>query len=231
MLDTDTPQPTHTGSVPEGTFTPWPTGTPYFTYTPYPTGTQAPWGTPPPPSDPGPVSRCEMPDDWFNVSQWVDFEVCRVFRWFSWSEENDKQVAAMAEDMQSVEPFGTISEGYESVMTIREVWNSFDWINTGYEGKYNVGLPNLESITLPALDGSTFSFEPDAAWNARAAEEISFCKERTNTAVGQRVAEGMCIVWSYYYMTGVVQWIQFFWDLAALVLLVRYFYSALFKRM
>jgi hypothetical protein len=228
QLPTTTLLPTWTGAPPS-TYTPYPTGTPWPTYTPYPTGTPAPWGTPKAPPDAGPDAQCDMPDDWYNISAWVDFETCRVFRWFSWSTENDRQVSSMSDAMMQVEPYGSIAEGYESVMVLREVWNSYNWINTGYQGKYDVSRPQLEAITLPALDGS-FSFEPDTAFNARVDEEATFCKDRTTTVFGQRVAEGMCIVWTYYYITGIVAWIQFGWDLAVLVLLVRYFYRALFQR-
>ena len=227
MLNTATQPAAEKTATAQGT--PIPTYTMYPTYTAFPTGTPAPWGTPTAPSDPGPAAFCDMPDDWFNVSAWVDFEVCRALRFFSWSPANDAQVAGMSSALQGVEPYGTLLEGYESLNALRDTWNAYDWINTGYEGKYQYTRPSLESITLPALDGD-FSFTPSAEFDAQVAEEVAFCKDRTTTVFGQRVAEGMCIAWTYYYITGLVAWIQFFWDLAVLLLLIRYLYRSLFSR-
>lgn len=207
-----------------GTFTPYPTGTPYPTYTPYPSvpgdgscpsctvGEQ-------PPNQPD--NDCSRPTYFWEVARWVDYARCDIITFISWSPVNTQQLQYIDQRFSTYEPWGTMSEIVQAGQAFQGLWQSYNWVATGYQAPTSVARPNIVTLSQAALSGN-FSFTADPVFGAAFSLEYEFCRVRMVSLFSTNVGRGMCTAWTLLHLTGVLEWIQFFWDLAAWALFFRY---------
>ena len=223
-----TPQPTHTQSGANQTATAQgttvPTYTPNPTYTPRPPDVDCPGCNVPQQPPPSPEMDCIRPIMFWEVAQWVDYSRCEIIKFFSWSEVNTQQLIVAGAYANTLEPFGTFHEFYQATDAFLGLWESYNWINTGFTGVGTYTRPDIVTVARRALSGDIdldINSTNNSAFYAAYTQEILFCQLKFEDIFSTRVSEGVCVIWSLLFMTGIQQWIQFFFDLACYALLFR----------
>lgn len=232
-------QPTNTARPP-ATNTPWPTYTPLPTYTMQPTPTMSdqqqtagaptytpnPTFTPPPTVIPQPppsyYQECKRPSSATDVAGWIEYNRCETLRFFSFSPNAVSTVAAMPTMAAQYEPWGTIGEMQQTMKDGQELWNSYDWENTGMPGTHE--LPNADFILTP---------DPNSPWwdgtidlNHDEPTVSMECDAKITEIIGPYLSQGVCFIWNYLNMKGLIAWIQLIINVAAYANLGYYFYAA-----
>jgi hypothetical protein len=225
--NTNTPQATDTQSAPQQTataqgtdvptLTPYPTFTPYPTYTPYPSAT--PYDAPPEQPEPNFYADCIRPQN-ADPGAWTEYTTCYALSWFAWSDINTNEIANFSATAQAKEPFGTINEVGSTMGDFRDLWNSYDWNDTG--------------ITGTDEEASTGTFDQPASGILLGQLDLNntpnpytlVCNLRLDDVMGPNVTVAVCFVWGMLKATGFLTWLQLLWDLLMVWLLIRYVQKA-----
>jgi hypothetical protein len=151
----------------------------------------------------------------------VDYARCDIITFMSWSESNTEELQNYSDLMSQYEPFGTFTEVADAIEAGTSLFNSYDWVNTGYASQYTVARPNIISLAQGALGGTT-SFTPDSAFMTLYNTEWNYCSLQMVSIFSSNVANGVCVVWTFLQVTGIREWIQFFFDFASWALFFRF---------
>ncbi len=151
----------------------------------------------------------------------MEFEVCQVLTWFIWTPENSTQALNIQATLAVYEPVGTLNElSAARDVAIAEV-SQFDWANTGLQ---TGALPNL-NIFMPdtaphGLLTGDFALTPaPAGFNFLF---LKTCGLQIADVFGQSMSEGMCAAINWMLVTGILNWLQYFFDLAVWIAFFRY---------
>ncbi len=198
------------------------TGTPAASTTPIPPpSTPTVMPNPNPQPEPAPGADCQRPDNPFNLAGWMEFEVCQVLTWFVWTGENSQQVLNIQATLSVYEPIGTLNELADARDTVADEVNDFDWANTGLQSGE---LPNL-NIFIPSTTPNgllTGSFTLGAGPNATNFYFLRTCGLDIADVFGQAMSQGMCAAINWLLVTGILNWVQYFFDLAVWIAFMRY---------
>jgi len=224
-LPTNTAQPTNTQEPPEQTataqgtdvptFTPQPTFTPYPTYTPYPTATF--YSPPPEQPEPNFYADCIRPQN-ADPGAWTEYTICYALSWFAWSDINTNEITNYSATAQAKEPFGTISEVGSTMGDFRDMWDSYDWDDTGFtdeEADTGDFSQPASGILLGQLD-----------LNNTTNDYTIVCNLKLDDVLGPNVTIAVCFVWGMLKAVGFLAWLQLLWDLLMVWLLIVYVQKA-----
>lgn len=235
---TYTPRPTDTMSPPELTATA--DGTDIPTKTPLPYITPTP---PPPPQQPAGscLANCIRPQSgfWGWVSNpasafayWIDYERCQIEKYVAWCPYHQATIEAVPTMYANVEPIGSYREVKESLTTIREEIDKYDWDSTGIVG-YVDGKPVTVHDQL-ADYGDFFDLAANSPYNGgeinimgdSSSGASTYCEFSLEPAVGTMLASSMCFMWNTLYRLGIMPWLQLFVNLSAIGALMLYIKNA-----
>lgn len=222
---TNTSQPTNTQEPPEQTataqgtdvptFTPQPTFTPYPTYTPYPTATF--YSPPPEQPEPNFYADCIRPQN-ADPGAWTEYSTCYALSWFSWSDINTNEITNYSATAQAKEPFGTISEVGMTLGDFRDLWDSYDWDDTG--------LADEEADTSDFSQPASGILLGQLDLNNTSNDYTIVCNLKLDDVLGPNVTIAVCFVWGMLKAVGFLSWIQLLWDVLMVWLLVIYIQKA-----
>ncbi|MEP7356450.1 MAG: hypothetical protein ABI847_04375, partial [Anaerolineales bacterium] len=189
------------------------------TNTPMPP-TASPIPNPNPQPEPAPSADCQRPDNPFNLAGWMEFEVCQVLKWTLWNDENSTQMLNIQATLQVYEPMGTLNELSDARNTLSDEINQYDWANTGLQSGE---LPDL-SILIPdntptGLLTGNFDLTPDPG------SDFAFvrtCGLQIADVFGDAMSQGMCAAINWMIATGILNWVQYLFDLAIWIAFLRY---------
>jgi hypothetical protein len=224
-LPTNTPQATNTQEPPEQTATAQgtdvPTFTPQFTFTPYPTYTPYPTATfySPPPEQPEPnfYADCIRPQN-ADPGAWTEYTTCYALSWFAWSDINTNEITNFSATAQAKEPFGTINEVGSTMGDFRDLWDSYDWDDTGFtdeEADTGDFSQPASGILLGELD-----------LNNTTNDYTIVCNLKLDDVLGPNVTIAVCFVWGMLKAVGFLSWLQLLWDVLMVWLVVVYVQKA-----
>jgi hypothetical protein len=197
-----------------------PTGTPFATLTPLPPPSATTMSNPPPQPEPAPQADCQRPDNPFNLPGWMEYEVCTVLTWTLWNDENSNQMLNIQATLQVYEPLGTLNELSAARDTLQGEINQYDWANTGLQSGELPDLSILVPDTTPdGLLTGNFDLTPDPS------SDFAFqrtCGLQIANVFGDAMSQGMCAAINWMMVTGILNWVQYFFDLAIWIAFIRY---------
>ena len=224
-LPTNTSQATNTQEPPEQTataqgtdvptFTPQPTFTPYPTYTPYPTATF--YSPPPEQPEPNFYADCIRPQN-ADPGAWTEYTTCYALSWFAWSDINTHEITNFSATAQAKEPFGTIAEVGSTMGDFRDLWDSYDWDDTG--------LADEEADTGDFSQPASGILLGELDLNNTTNDYTIVCNLKLDDVLGPNVTIAVCFVWGMLKAVGFLSWLQLLWDLLMVWLLIVYVQKA-----
>ena len=154
---------------------------------------------------------------------WVDYTRCEVIRFFTWQPENNDQLTEMEARFDGLEPFGSAAEVAEAFETLNLLVLQYDFDETG--NLFDDGNATALDVFAAANGGFTLNWNSDNAIMAGLMQ--AQCETRLSTVYSAYIGAGLCIVWAYLYTWGILQWCQFFFDLACYWFFIRYVFLLL----
>lgn len=161
---------------------------------------------------------CGRPPNALNLAWWLDYEVCRILSWFAWSPVNTTQVQTWQVEATYYEPGGMIDELVQSGNLALDIWNAFNWEDTGV---CNDQTFTLGSIFVPAhniLLGQ-IEFEPGEPFELN-------CLIPLRPFLGDGIADGVCGAIGILCQHGIMIWLQFAFDGGMIYLFIVYIQRA-----
>ncbi len=173
----------------------------------------------PPGFEPGCATICVRPSSALNVPEWLEYGRCEFQRWVAWCPEHTDALLALRDAFYQYEPFASIRELMDFIAQVRAEAERYQWENGGPpEVSLDMFLPSLPPDSpynggrIRLLDPSSPTFSTE-------------CRHDMEPAVGSLLAAGMCFGMDALRHVGVTPWLQFFWDLSMVLLLLFYIYE------
>lgn len=174
----------------------------------------------PPQPEPAPNADCTRPADWWNVSAWIDYEVCVVLTWFVWTPANTDEISTWSESFNDYEPFGTIDEISDGLIYMRDTWQEAGWDGTG--AACEVDAADLTNDASGILTGE-FEIGPTKTEPYSPACELSIA-----SFLGDALSSGMCFGVNILCQNGMLPWIQLVTNAGLVFLFINYLRSTWF---
>jgi len=156
---------------------------------------------------------CGRPPNSLNLAWWIDYEVCRILSWFSWSSVNSSRVQTWQVEIFAHEPFGLLTELRDAYLTIDGILRVIDWGNTGAcDAEVSFG-----DIFIPAqgiLQGQ-FQFGPGPSIDTN-------CIMPVRAFLGDGISDGICGFIDILCKRGLLAWIQLVFDFGFVMMFLVY---------
>ena len=201
------------------------TGTPAATVTATAPPSPSPMPNPTQPPEPAPGADCNRPDNPLNLAWWAEYEVCKTLTWFVWTPDNSQQVVDVEASLNNYEPMGTLAEITAARDTLQGEINQFDWANTGLQSGE---LPDL-TIFFPSTTPNGI-LTGNLVLSPNPNDPLAFvttCSLSVVTVLGDAMGKGMCASINWMEATGILNWVQYFFDLAIWAAFLRYIWHTL----
>lgn len=166
---------------------------------------------------------CMRPSNWFSVAWWLDYERCQVISFITFGPDQRSTAVAIPSIFDRYEPFGTAKEVAEGIVSVRTEVASYEWNASGAAAGVNDSINPLQ----PLKGGSTCSDpwngnlnlgadcgNPVATWN-------DGCSAKIQPYMPGALANGTCFVFGLTRNIGMLPWLQFFINIAALLMPIR----------
>ena len=166
---------------------------------------------------------CRRPTNWFSIAWWIDYERCLALSFITFGPSQRATAAAVPGIFARYEPFGTIKEFSDGVVSVRTEVASYPWNGTGAAD----GVNDAIKPSQPLKSGGTCS-DP---WNGNlnlggdcenvVAEWNDGCSAKIASYMPGALARGTCFVFGVTKNIGLLPWMQFMINIVALLMPIR----------
>lgn len=163
--------------------------------------------------EPQPGADCIRPDSPLQVSNWIDYEVCRVLTWFAWSPDNTDQWIAIQQSVYGIFPFGLLGEIRDVIILVWDWITQLPWCETGFCQDQPLAPLNIEATGLLTGD---FSLLPGTPYYSDS------CDLMLAPLVGPGIQRGACFCVNVLCALGILPWFQFLFNAFAAFALLMY---------
>jgi hypothetical protein len=179
----------------------------------------SPMPNPPQNVEPAPGADCQRPDNPWNLAWWADYEVCRTLTWFLWTPDNTQQIISIQQQLTDYEPIGTLAEINVARDTLQAMINQYDWTHTGIETGLNTDMQVFFPSSVP---NGLLSGNLNLAPGNDTFQFVTTCSIQLTNSFGDAMAKGFCASINWLQVTGILGWMQFFFDVVVWVAFIRY---------
>lgn len=159
------------------------------------------------------------PQNGWDLAGWIDYNRCQALSWLSWSNENTQQIESWFDMANEREPFGTINEFIDAGKQLQGLVNSIDWGETGLPCSRTTPDPVVMMRQAYGILTGAFEFvEGDSIASGSCDLPVKF-------VVGEAIGTGMCFSVNLLCSFGILQWMQYLFNVCLLILLVFYVQS------
>lgn len=194
---------------------------------------------------------CSRPDAWYkiitidfgdlgeiglpvpDIGGWISYMICQVQYYFALCPSHIDAVVGLLDLMNQYEPFGTINEMRLLISSVVDEINSYTWTSPdepvsvlagdsgGGDGRHG-WLPTLPKDS-PWMGGPV-EFNPNALdlGGGEGDYEWGACKNTLANMAGPYLSYGICAMFNITRVLGVLENIQYIWDLGMIVGLLFY---------
>lgn len=181
----------------------------------------------PPNNTPGPPIGdiqvdCQRPTNWFSLAWWLDYERCAIVSFVSFGPSQRATAAAIPSIFTEYEPFGTVKEFTDGMVSVRTQVAGYPWNASGAASGVNDSINPLQPLKggtcADPWNGDLGLGRPCnsviASWN-------DGCSAHIASYMPGALARGLCFVFGVTRNIGVLPWIQFFINLTAILMPIR----------
>jgi hypothetical protein len=192
--------------------------------TPGAEGTPCPWCLPVPDVPqplPAPDAMCLRPSttEWWKITLWGDYEVCRSLSFVSWGSSNTQQSMEISNQFNDHEPFSSIQQIQGEFSKIKDRINLID--TAGGERMASPAdaskFTNLGTDSSSPYSGGAIRLQ----WNAPS-PFLANCNTTLANSVGDRLRPGVCFIFDVMRNQGLLYWLTTVVNISTLVGLIFY---------